>query len=37
LARIEPVTVSTLHGNSEHVEFKLPAPLTQAKRGLASA
>jgi 4-hydroxy-3-methylbut-2-enyl diphosphate reductase len=37
LALIEPVTVSTLHGNSEHIEFKLPAPLTQAKRGLASA
>jgi 4-hydroxy-3-methylbut-2-enyl diphosphate reductase len=36
LARIEPVTVSTLHGNSEHIEFKLPAPLAQAKRGLAS-
>jgi 4-hydroxy-3-methylbut-2-enyl diphosphate reductase len=37
LARIEPVTVSTLHGRSEHIEFKLPAPLAEAKRGLASA
>jgi 4-hydroxy-3-methylbut-2-en-1-yl diphosphate reductase len=36
LAGIEPVTVSTLHGTTEHIEFKLPPQLTEVKRGLAS-